>query len=232
MSITHRISIGIASASDGTPSGSSSGSTLEAGSTETSSDVVISSDTYDYDLTVSFTTSNLQSLVFKSDKNCTLKFGGTNEVQRLTITGTPTGGTFTMSFNGQTTAAIAYNATAAAVQSALEALSNIAAGEVACTGGPLPGSVVDIEFRNGLGKQNVSAMTTTDSLTGGTTPATAITTPTPGVAPDKTITLKAGDPFVWTRSNGYYACPFSTSCSHIYVTTTDATRVQGFILVS
>src|SRR3954465_8763162 len=51
---------------------------------------------------------------------------GTNEVQTITVTGTPTGGTFTLTYSTQTTAAIAYNATAAAVQTALEALSNIA----------------------------------------------------------------------------------------------------------
>ena len=33
-----------------------------------------------------------------------------SEVQTVTITGTPTGGTFTLTFDGETTAAIAYNA--------------------------------------------------------------------------------------------------------------------------
>jgi hypothetical protein len=106
---------------------------------------------------------------------------GVSEVQRLTITGTPTGGTFTLTWSGQTTAAIAYNATAAVVQAALEALSNIDVGEVACSGGPLPGTAVDITFQNGLGGKNQPAATTTDSLTGGSSPASAITTPTPGV---------------------------------------------------
>lgn len=106
---------------------------------------------------------------------------GTNEVQRITVTGTPTGGTFTISWSGQTTAAIAYNATAAAVQSALEALSNIGVGEVAVSGGPLPGAVVNVTFQNGLGGKDQVAMTTTDSFTGGSAPASAVTTPTAGV---------------------------------------------------
>jgi hypothetical protein len=63
-----------------------------------------------------------------------------NEAQTVTITGTPTGGTFTLTYSGQTTAAIAYNANAAAVQSALEALSNLAPGDVTVTGGPGPGT--------------------------------------------------------------------------------------------
>lgn len=52
------------------------------------------------------------------------------EVQTITITGKPTGGTFTLSFEGSQTAPIAYNANAAAVQSALTALGSIGAGNV------------------------------------------------------------------------------------------------------
>ncbi len=43
------------------------------------------------------------------------------------ITGAPTGGTFTLTFEGATTAAIAYNAAAAAVESALETRGAVAA---------------------------------------------------------------------------------------------------------
>ncbi len=58
--------------------------------------------------------------------------GGTqDEVQRVGFTSTYiSGGTFTLTYNGQTTSPITYNASAAVVQSALEALSNIAAGDV------------------------------------------------------------------------------------------------------
>lgn len=52
----------------------------------------------------------------------------------VTIGGSPTGGTFPLSFGGQTASGIAYNATAAAVQSALEALSSIGSGNVTVTG--------------------------------------------------------------------------------------------------
>jgi hypothetical protein len=48
-----------------------------------------------------------------------------DSVQQVSLTGNPTGGTFTLTFNGQTTSAIAYNASAATVQSALQALSSI-----------------------------------------------------------------------------------------------------------
>jgi len=104
------------------------------------------------------------------------------EVQRATITGVPTGGTFTLTYAGQTTTAIAYNATAAVVQTALEALSNIAPGDVVVTGGPGPATPYTFTFGGAL-KGDVVAMTATGSFTGGTTPAIAITTITPGVAP-------------------------------------------------
>jgi hypothetical protein len=103
-----------------------------------------------------------------------------SEVQRATITGIPTGGTFTLTYSGQTTAAIAYNATAAAVQSALEALSNIAPGDVTVTGGPGPGTPYDITFGGAYAGTDVTSMTATGSFTGGTTPAIAITTTTAG----------------------------------------------------
>ena len=106
---------------------------------------------------------------------------GTNESQRLTVTGTPTGGSLTWTWSGQTTAAIAFNATAAQFQVLAEALSNIDVGEIAASGGPLPGTPIDYTFQNRLGGLNQPAATTTDSLTGGSTPASSISTPTPGV---------------------------------------------------
>ncbi|MFD9004521.1 hypothetical protein ACFV0T_26770 [Streptomyces sp. NPDC059582] len=105
---------------------------------------------------------------------------GPDEVQTVTITGTPTGGTFTLTFNSQTTAAIAYNAAASAVQSALEALSNIAPGDVVCAGGPLPGTAVTVTFGGAYDGTNVPQMTAAGSFTGGTSPAVTVTTTTPG----------------------------------------------------
>ncbi len=102
----------------------------------------------------------------------------TNEVQTVTITGVPTGGRFTLTYNAKTTAAIAYDAAASAVQAALIALTNIES--VTATGGPLPGTAVVVEFTD-PGNQNVAEMTATSSLTGGTNPAVAVATTTPGV---------------------------------------------------
>lgn len=58
--------------------------------------------------------------------------GQSNEVNTLTAHATTpaTAGDFTLTVNGQTTAAIPFNATAAQVQAALLALSNVAPGDV------------------------------------------------------------------------------------------------------
>ncbi len=107
--------------------------------------------------------------------------GGTNEVQTVTITGTPAGGDFTLTFQGQTTAAIAYNAIASVVEDRLEALSTIGQGNVRVTGGPGPGTPYVVTFINELG-HNDQPLTTDDQtgLTGGTTPAVTVTQTTAG----------------------------------------------------
>jgi hypothetical protein len=104
----------------------------------------------------------------------------TSEIQTLTITGTPAGGSFTLTFRGYTTGAIAFGAAASAVSTALEALSSVGTAGVVCAGGPLPGTPVTITFSNQLSGQSVPLITATSSLTGGTTPTIAITRTTPG----------------------------------------------------
>lgn len=81
----------------------------------------------------------------------------TSEVQTITVTAT--GGTFTITYAGQTTSAIAYNASTAAVQAALWALSNIADNDVAVTGSA---GAYTLTWINSLG--DVAAPTTTVAL--------------------------------------------------------------------
>lgn len=104
--------------------------------------------------------------------------GGTAEVQTVTITGTPTGGGFTLTYAGQTTASIPHNATAAQVRTALENLSNLNAGQVTVTGGPGPGTPFVVTFDVPAG--DVPVMTKAHTFTGGSTPDLAVTTTTPG----------------------------------------------------
>lgn len=107
--------------------------------------------------------------------------GSTSEVQTVTITGTPTGGTFTLTAGGETTAGIAYNATASAVKAALAALPSITAADVAVTGGPGPGTPYVVAFRGQFAGENVAQMTASaTNLTGGSSPAVTVTTTTAG----------------------------------------------------
>lgn len=103
----------------------------------------------------------------------------TSEVQTVTITGTPTAGTFTLGFDGQTTGPIDFDATNTELDTILEALSNIAPGEVTVTGGPGPGAAFTVTFASSLGDVPVMTLVT-NSLTGGTAPTVTITTGTPG----------------------------------------------------
>lgn len=105
-----------------------------------------------------------------------------NEVQNISVaTGTPTAGTFTLAFDGQTTAPIAFNATAAQVQAALEALTNINPGDVVASGGPLPGTSVDVTFQGQYAGTNVPQMTVDNTnVIGGTYQVTTTTQGVPG----------------------------------------------------
>ena len=100
---------------------------------------------------------------------------GTNEIQTIAVDGTPTGGTFYLTFNGSRTTDLAYNADAATIQAALLKLSSIGKDDsgnnnVACGGGALPGTPVTVTFQNDLGGQRVPLMNAADSeLTGGGT---------------------------------------------------------------
>lgn len=113
-------------------------------------------------------------------KSVTLYVGGsfsTNNVQTITIGGVPTGGTFTLSLDAQTTAPLAFNATGAAVQTALQLLPNInsSATVTGSAGGPYT-----VTFVDRLAGTNQSLMTGNITLlTGGTPTFTAVNT-TPG----------------------------------------------------
>lgn len=114
---------------------------------------------------------------------------GTNELQTLTITGTPTGGTFTLTFMGATTAGIAFNATAATVQAALELLSTIGTGNLLGGGGPLPGTAVTMQFRGTLASQPLPLITANGAgLTGGASPTASVARTTQGVEAKATLT--------------------------------------------
>lgn len=111
---------------------------------------------------------------------------GTSEVQTLTIGGTPTAGTFTITFKGWTTSAITWSSTNATlvanIDAALEALPVIGTGGVTTAVGTMTSGVgtITITFAGNLAKLAVDLAVATSSLTG-TDPTAAITETTPGV---------------------------------------------------
>lgn len=96
-------------------------------------------------------------------------------VQYLSI-GSPSAGTYTITFNGQTTSSIAYNAIASTVASDLAALSSVGTGNVTVTGSGTSGSPFVITFSGAL-TTPLPAISVTSSLTGGTV---VISTPQTG----------------------------------------------------
>ncbi|MFI7033887.1 ThuA domain-containing protein [Microbispora rosea] len=100
----------------------------------------------------------------------------TDEQQTVRVTNA-TGGTFTLTFEGQTTEPIAWNADRNAIDAALEALSNIETDEIQTSGGPVNTSNVNVFFRRGKQQSDQPQITADGAgLTGTATPAIATNT--------------------------------------------------------
>lgn len=138
-------------------------------------------------------------LRFEFGQNEQIESSPTNELQTVTITGTPTGGTFTLTYRGQTTGNIAYNATAATVLAALEGLLTIGLGNVTVGGGPGPGTPYTVTFVNQLSGLDVPQMTAAHAFTGGSSPNIGVATTTPGVGYKRAIHVDV--PLLWTGFN-------------------------------
>lgn len=128
---------------------------------------------------------------------------GINEVQTITMTGTPAGGTVTLVVMGQTTATIAYNATSGAVQTAINnaLLALGATATVAVTGGPWPGTAMIVTFSGaGVAARNVGPIALgANALTGGTTPTISVAETTPGYSGSRSMFVDI--PGAWTGVN-------------------------------
>ncbi len=99
----------------------------------------------------------------------------------------PDGGTFTLTYRGQTTAAIAWDANAAAIQAALEAMSSVNSGDVTVSGAI--GNGATFTFAGTLG--DVDLLMINSSLTDGGVPVTA------GIAE----TVQGSDGYISRSSN-------------------------------
>ena len=91
----------------------------------------------------------------------------------ISLTGSPSGGTFTLTYGGHTTTGIAWNATAATVQGALAALSSIGTGNVSVPA--LDGGPWKVTFQGSLIAADPTTITASGAgLTGGTTPSVTV----------------------------------------------------------
>lgn len=97
---------------------------------------------------------------------------GVNEVQKLTFSAVPASGTWNITYNLQTTSSLAFNASNGAIQTAINALSNLSG--VIVTGSYSLG--LSFEFAGADGKINHNALTTTNSLADGFSNPITITT--------------------------------------------------------
>lgn len=94
-------------------------------------------------------------------------YAAASEAQTINL-GAATAGSITITFDGETTGSLAFNASASAVQAALEALSNVNPGDVVVSGGPLPGTIT-LAFGGQYAGADVPQVTVTPTgLTGGT----------------------------------------------------------------
>lgn len=109
---------------------------------------------------------------------------GTNEVQTVTLANA-TGGTFTLTYAGQTTTALNHNAAASTVQTALRALSTIGTGNVTVTGSA--GGPYTVTFTGSLANTNVAALVADETSLTGTSPTVTVATGTQGASATYTV---------------------------------------------
>jgi hypothetical protein len=117
------------------------------------------------------------------------------QAEQQTLTVDASAGQYKLSFRGQTTADLSFNATAAQVDSALEALSTIGAGNVTVTGGPGATAPLVVAFSGALTNSDQPAIATT----AGTTPLSG------GTATANVATTQPG-------SNDYEVCSVAADC--------------------
>lgn len=126
----------------------------------------------------------LGDLVYVKADNTLTTNAITDEIETLTVSAT--GGTYKLTYSGQETGTINHNAAPATVQTALEALSNIAPGDVTVTGGVGNAGGTNpyvITFGGALKDANITQITAdSTSLTGGAGTATPGTTTQGGTA--------------------------------------------------
>ena len=86
---------------------------------------------------------------------------GVDEAQSINVSAAPSTGTFVLVFEGFRTTPIAFNANAAAVQAAMEALPSVGSGNIVGSGGPI-GATLILTFVLNLGKKAITTLISED----------------------------------------------------------------------
>lgn len=150
---------------------------------------------------------------------------GVNEIQTLTANVALTVGTYTLTFDGETTAAIPYDADAAAIELQLETLDSIPQGEatVATGAGSWPelNATLTVTFSGSLGKSPLDVIVEDET---GLTGEIAITRSTPGVAEVTEVqTISIND----TVSGGTFTLTHDTNTSAPILYNATAAEVEA-----
>lgn len=117
---------------------------------------------------------------------------GTNEVQTITPGGTISGGTWTITWGGETTGAIPYNATAAEIQAFLERFAAVRPGDIVVAGGPVSSGAVTLTFQGQYAATNPAQVTVSAASLTGSTPTLTPSTTTAGAVGSNTDSLGRG----------------------------------------
>ena len=175
---------------------------------------------------------------------------GKNEKQTVVVTGGAAGDKLVLTYDGQSTGELAYDATSAQIAAALKALNNIGDSDVAVTDGDPAGWVV--EFTGALAKTDVPAITGVcgknekqtisldDGVTDGTFTLTAAAQTTGDIAFDATAadiqaalvllsTIGVGQVSVTGPAGGPWVVEFTGTLAHtdVLALTGDGTNLVG-----
>lgn len=140
------------------------------------------------DLTVQTSHSSIPTTVFQNSVTGTIPSGsGTDEVQNIAFSDVPDAGDWEITYDAQVTNTLAFNITAGQLQTELENLSNIGAGNVLVTGDFTSGFV--ITFQGSLAEMFINQITiSTNNLTESSNAVTATpSTTTEGELPNITL---------------------------------------------
>lgn len=124
---------------------------------------------------------------------------GVNEVQTLTVGGTPTGGTFKLAYEGETTTAITWSAVNATlltnINAALDALETVGASGIVATAGTLTAGIgtILLTFGANLAKLVVPLVSIANNSLTGTAPTLENAETTAGVTATARGALKGAE---------------------------------------